>query len=264
MNAIKEKIRLCLVQSDIRPFDIKDNLNNYELLLETIVDGTDIIVFPEMFACGFSEEVVLIAEKYSALCFDFLHGISQRYHADVVASLPVQEKGRLYNRLVWIQGKNVIAQYDKRHLFFGCEKQFYEKGKTKTIVHKDGWNFLPLICYDIRFPNWCRNHYGNNVILYDCLLFIANFPVSRSDAFKSLLIARAIENQAYAIGLNRTGEDGFGNRHSGSSIVVDPLGEIIAEAPAHENYLLSVCIDMSMLTRLRKSFPVFQDWDEPS
>jgi predicted amidohydrolase len=263
-SSVQEKIHLCLLQSDIHPTNIKDNLNRYRLLLETIEGKTDIIVFPEMFACGFSNNVIQIAESYTDLCFDFLHSISQKYHSDVVASLPVMEKGRLYNRLVWIQNKNVIAQYDKRHLFFGCEKQLYKRGNTKTIVNKKGWNFLPLICYDVRFPNWCRNQYRNNAILYDCILFIANFPASRSDTFRSLLIARAIENQSYAIGLNRIGIDGFGNRHCGNSIVVNPLGKIIAEAPTHENYLLSADIDKSLLTKLRNTFPIYMDWDENS
>jgi predicted amidohydrolase len=258
----QENLRLCLVQSDIHPVHVTENLNRYELLLEKIQDKPDIIVFPEMFACGFSNNVVQIAVQHTVSCLDFLHTVSCRYRSDVIASLPVMENGRLFNRLVCVRGNCIIARYDKKHLFFGVEKELFTGGKTKTVINKNGWNLFPLICYDIRFPNWCRNHYRNNIISYDCLLLIANFPLSRANTLKSLLVARAIENQSYVIALNRIGKDGFGHKHGGNSIVVSPYGKIIAEAPTHEESLFSTHIDMSVLTKLRKSFPVYMDWDE--
>ncbi|MDR2410440.1 MAG: hypothetical protein LBE13_20335 [Bacteroidales bacterium] len=261
-NLPQEDLQLCLIQSDIHPVYVEDNLNRYTILLENMQSNPDMIVFPEMFACGFSDNVVQIARDYTVLCLDFLFDISRKYMTDVVASLPVLENGNLYNRLVYIRDKNIIAQYDKRHLFFGCEKRLFTRGETKMIVNKSGWNILPLICYDIRFPNWCRNYYKNDIILYDCLLLIANFPASRSNTLKSLLTARAIENQSYVIGLNRTGKDGFGNIHCGNSVVINPFGKIIAEAPSYENYLLSVKIERLILDKLRENFPVYKDWDE--
>ena len=258
----REKLHCCLVQSDIHPLRVEDNLNRYRLILESIENDPDIIVFPEMFAYSFTEDIAQTAVENEKICLEFLYQISQKYGADVVASLAVVEKGNLFNRLVWIREDKIIAKYDKRHLFFGHEKQFCTCGKTKVTANKSGWNFLPLICYDIRFPNWCRNHYKDGAILYDCLLLISNFPTSRMKVLKSLLTARAIENQAYVIAVNRIGEDAAGHKHCGKSMVINPLGEIIAEAPSNENCLLSVHIERDVLEKLRKSFPVYLDWDE--
>ena len=255
-------LNCCLIQSDIHPIAVEENLNHYNRLLEKLENRSDILIFPEMFACGFSENVADIAANYSQKCLDFLYQIAQKYHADVVASLPIMENKQIFNRLVWVRENQIMAHYDKRHLFFGCEKQLFKSGKTKTTVHKNGWNFLPLICYDVRFPVWCRNQYQNGTILYDCLLFVANFPAPRTHVWKSLLVARAIENQAYVIGVNRIGEDGLGNKHCGNSIVVNPLGEIIAEAPQNEACLLSVNLEKAVLDAFRRDFPVYEDWDD--
>lgn len=258
---VKEHLNISLIQSDISHKDIESNFNNYENLLTEVAQSTDIILFPEMFACGFSDDIVQHGEQYYQQSIDFLCKASQNYHADVVASLPVRENELLYNRLVWIRGNEIVATYDKRHLFFGCEKQFCSEGEKKTIVNVEGWNMLPLICYDVRFPIWCRNKFENETMLYDCLLLTANFPSPRAETLKSLLIARAIENQAYVIGLNRIGKDGYNNPHSGNSMIVNPLGEIITEAPFDEQYVLNAKIEWDLLNKLRTYFPVYEDWD---
>lgn len=258
---VKEYLNISLLQADISHNNIENNFDNYEKLLLSVDENSDIIVFPEMFSCGFSDEIVLYGEQYYQQNFDFLCKTSQNHHADVIASLPVKENKLLYNRLVWIRGNKMIASYDKRHLFFGCEKQFCTKGEKKTIINVEGWNIFPLICYDIRFPIWCRNKHENESMHYDCLLLIANFPSPRAETLKSLLIARAIENQSYVIGLNRIGKDGYGNIHSGNSLVVNPSGEIIAEAPFDEQYVLNARIEWDMLNRIRTYFPVYKDWD---
>ena len=260
-NMVKDNLNISLLQLDISHNDIESNFDNYEKLLLSVKENTDIIVFPEMFACGFSDDIVKYGEQYYRKSIDFLSKTSQKYHADVVASLPVKENDFLYNRLLWIRGNQIITFYDKRHLFFGCEKQFCSEGKTKTIVNVKDWKIFPLICYDIRFPIWCRNKYENETILYDCLLLTANFPSPRAETLKSLLIARAIENQAYVIGLNRIGKDGYNNPHSGNSVIVNPLGEIIAEAPTNEQYVLNASIEWDLLNELRNYFPVYEDWD---
>ena len=254
-------MNISLVQSDISHNDIERNFSNYEHLLSLVNENTDIIVFPEMFACGFSDDIAGYGEQYYQQSVDFLQNISQKHHADVVASLPVKENDFLFNRLLWVRGNQIVANYDKRHLFFGCEKQFCTKGKNKTIVGVKDWNILPLICYDIRFPLWCRNKYENNTMLYDCLLFIANFPTQRADTLRTLLVARAIENQAYVVCLNRVGEDAYNNSHNGNSIIVNPLGEIIAEAHMNEQYVLNAKMEWNVLDSLRKHFPVYEDWD---
>jgi predicted amidohydrolase len=258
---VKEYLNVSLLQADISHDDIESNFGNYEKLLILVKENSDIIVFPEMFACGFSDDIVQYGEQYYYQSIDFLCKTSQNHHADVIASLPVKADKLLYNRLVWIRGNRIIATYDKRHLFFGCEKQFCTEGKTKIIVSVEGWNLFPLICYDIRFPVWCRNKYENETMLYDCLLLTANFPSPRAETLKSLLIARAIENQSYVIGLNRVGKDGYDNFHSGNSMVINPLGEIIAEAPFNEQFVLNAKIEWDLLNKLRTYFPVYEDWD---
>jgi predicted amidohydrolase len=255
-------INLCLIQADIHPLTVEDNIKHYENLLEQVQSKPDIIVFPEMFACGFSEHIVQIAADFSTHSLDFLYKIAQKYNADTVASFPVQEEGRLYNRLLWVRGNNIVAHYDKRHLFFGYEKQFCTRGDRKIIVTKNAWNFLPLICYDIRFPLWCRNQYNNDSLLYDCLVLIANFPAARADILQPLLTARAIENQAYVIVVNRVGEDGLGNKHHGNTMIINPLGEVIAHAPMDKEQVLVGEIDRMLLDKLRMQFPVYEDWDK--
>ena len=120
----QEKLHCCLVQSDIHTLNVEDNLNRYKIILENMENNPDIIIFPEMFAYGFSEDIAQFAVKNEKKCLEFLYQISQKYCADIVASLPVLEKERLFNRLVWIRENQIIAHYDKRHLFFGQEKQF--------------------------------------------------------------------------------------------------------------------------------------------
>ncbi|MDR1878231.1 MAG: nitrilase family protein [Bacteroidales bacterium] len=258
----QESINLCLVQSDIHPQDAAQNIKHYEMLLKSREIKSDLLVFPEMFSCGFSDDIVRIAQQHTQQSFDFLYRTSQKYGTDTVASLPVvAQNQRIYNRLVWVRENKIIAQYDKRHLFFGCEKQFCSAGTTRTIVQKNAWNILSLICYDIRFPLWCRNKYVDNALLYDCLLLIANFPASRSNAWRALLTARAIENQAYVIGVNRIGKDGYGNNHTGNTLIIDPLGEVVVEAPSDKEYILSVTLDHTLLNKLRNYFPVYEDWD---
>ena len=264
-----------LIQSDIIPDRISENLRHYEALLSSLKSNPDVIVFPEMFNCGFSPNLPQLAESLQGESFHFLQSIANRQHCDVVASMPVKIENKIFNRLIWINREGVMEHYDKRHLFFGEEKQFCTAGDKKVIVQKNGIRFLPLICYDVRFPVWCRNKYTpqceddissisdhhSSRFLYDCILIIANFPAQRAQTLRLLAQARAIENIAYVIICNRIGYDGNGNPHTGNSVLINPLGKVIAEAKNNEEELLSVMIEMPFLERLRRSFPQYKDWD---
>lgn len=254
-------MKFALIQSDIIPDDIDTNLQHYANLLQQLKSSPDVIVFPEMFNCGFSSSLPLNAEEPEGKSTRFLQSIAHQYQCNVVAGLPILSNGNIYNRLLWVNSHGISDYYDKKHLFFGDDKQFCTAGTEKVIMQMKGIRFLPLICYDIRFPLWCRNQYVDGHFLYDCIILIANFPTPQVEVLKLLAQARAIENQAYVIVCNRIGKDGNDNPHNGNSLFINPLGKIIANAKREEEEILECDIDMELLTRLRKRFPVYEDWD---
>ena len=254
-------MNICLIQSDIIPDAVDDNLRHYESLLHRIEKRTDIIVFPEMFNCGFSPALDKQAERIGEKSTQFLQSVAAKHNAVVVASLPILEENKIYNRLLWIDKEGVVNHYDKRHLYFGDEKAFCTAGTERVVIAKDNINFLPAICYDVRFPNWCRNSYNEETFLYDCLLIIANFPSQRAGTLRLLAQARAIENQVFVIVCNRVGKDGNGNTHNGNSMLINPLGKVIAEAKQGEEDVLAVDFDFRLLEKIRVRFPIYLDWD---
>jgi predicted amidohydrolase len=161
-----------------------------------------------------------------------------------------------------------VSHYNKRHLFrLAGEDKFYTMGTEKIIKNISGWNICPLVCYDLRFPVWSRNTFtidtnGSYTAAYDVLIYIANWPEIRSYPWKQLLIARAIENQCYVIGVNRIGKDGNDIHHSGDSVVINPRGEIISETKGNQESIETVKLDMNYLTEYRKAFPVGLDADD--
>ena len=179
----------------------------------------------------------------------------------MVASLALQENNDYFNALLWVTPDGCIQRYDKRHLFsIASESELFTVGKSSLLVEYKGWKFMPLICYDLRFPIWSRNKRNNNDLAYDCLIYIANWPSGRIGVYKTLLAARAIENQSYAIGVNRVGKDVitlfttvnhkrliFRTSHSSSR---------------EKEQILSVTLSKDDLDNYRKRFPVYLDWDE--
>ncbi len=253
-------LKIAVVQSNIIPDNKEQNLQHYkQLLSENISENIDILVLPEMFNCGFSSNVFQNAEQNNGISYSFLCDISLEYNCDVVGTLPIFEENKLYNRLLWFSSGKVISQYDKHHLFIGEEK-FFSSGKEKNIVESKGYKFLPLICFDVRFPEWCRNTINNNAFAYDCLIFSTNFPSPRENELKILASARAIENQCYVIVANRIGNDGFGKSYSGGTFIVNPHGEIETEFALHEEGVLIHSCNLNYLKILRNNFPVSKFW----
>jgi len=254
-----------LIQADIKPHKVDFNLWHYEkLIAESITQPVDLLIFPEMFACGFSADLKEEAETMSGRSMDFLTHIAQKYHTEVVATLPVLENKQLFNRLVWLSENEILGQYDKRHLFLGDEQNLCTPGTHREIVTSHGHNFLPLTCFDARFPVWSRNRVINNNLEYDCLLFLTNFPAPREKVLRSLCIARAIENQAYVLVVNRIGEDGNGHEHFGGSAVISPEGEILQAAGFNQEQIVLQTLDFDKLSDIRSRFPVFKQWDNLS
>ena len=139
------------------------------------------------------------AETMEGNGVSFLQKVAHHYRCDVVASLPIRNGDQVFNRLVWMSPDGIMGWYDKRHLFLGIEQKICSAGERRTVVESLGQRWLPLICYDVRFPKWSRNHLIDNKFEYDCLIYTCNFPEPREQVLLKLAVARAIENQAYVL-----------------------------------------------------------------
>ncbi|TRB02891.1 MULTISPECIES: amidohydrolase [Rhizobium/Agrobacterium group] len=218
-------LRITLVQADLAWENAGQNLLQFDRHLDEI-GATDLIVLPEMFTTGFSMNPQAVAEPMDGPAVEWLRETARQHDADIVGSVAIREDGRYFNRLLWARPDGTLIHYDKRHLFtYAGEHEHYTPGQVQQVVHLKGWNIAPFICFDLRFPVWSRNR-GQ----YDAALYIASWPARRAAHWKSLLPARAIENQAYVIGVNRVGIDGNDLAYEGDSMVIDPLGDICFHA----------------------------------
>jgi predicted amidohydrolase len=184
-------------------------------------------------------------------------------NAALAGSVLTEENGKYYNRFYWVNPDGSYQKYDKKHLFrIGKEWQVFTAGKEKTIVDFKGWKILPLVCYDLRFPVWSKNRLIDVKFEYDLAIYVANWPIPRIYAWRQLLIARAIENQAYVVGVNRVGTAGKNIEHSGDSMLVDAHGKIVAEAQPNKEAVITASISRTELEETRKQLPFALDWDE--
>lgn len=250
-------LTLTLIQPEPVWEDISANLELFDRLMAQIQDPTDLILLPEMFTTGFTMNAEKLAQDMAGSGVQWLKETAVRKNADVAGSLIIREKGRFFNRLVWAKPDGALFGYDKRHLFrMAGEDRFYAAGEDRLTVQLQGWRFRPFICYDLRFPVWCRNRQN----AYDAAVFVANWPRARSDHWKSLLTARAIENQCYVVGVNRVGKDGNGLEYSGDSAVIDPAGKRLFQK-AGEPVIARLTLSREVLTAYRNAFPAWMDAD---
>lgn len=255
------EMNIVLLQSDIVWEDIRGNLSHFSAMVEQIRKPVDMIVLPEMFSTGFTTNREKCAETMHGPSMQFLMDTSRKMNCTVIASILISEESGFYNRLICMFPDGKFQSYDKRHLFrLSEEYKVMKAGNRRIVVNQGDWNFLPLVCYDLRFPVWSKNTFKNGKHEYDFLVYPSNWPQSRSYAWRSLLIARAIENQAYVIGVNRTGTDGYGVRYAGESMVVDPKGKIVAEAGDNEE-IIQATLSMEELNLFRESYKIGLDWD---
>lgn len=251
-------LRTTTVQADLVWEDVASNLAKFSLSLGGLAGETDLVVLPEMFSTGFSMDAQRLAEPMDGRTMQWLAKQAKAIGAVVAGSFIATEKGRFFNRLVWMRPDGSFEHYDKRHLFSpASEHETYAAGKKKLLVALNGWNICPLICYDLRFPVWSRNVEG-----YDLLLYIANWPDRRSHHWKSLLLARAIENQCYVVGVNRCGQDGAGLRYSGDTAVIDFGGKVLYQAAAHSEEISTISLSREMLLEYRAGLQFLADRDE--
>lgn len=237
---------------------IDKNLQNIGLRLSGIREKTDLIILPEMFNTGFTMNAVEMAEPMGGKTMQWMQMIAEKYECVVTGSLIISEKGKYYNRLIWMLSDGSYKYYDKRHLFgLGQEDHTYAPGKKKLIVELKGWKICPVICYDLRFPVFLRNVNGE----YDLLLIVANWPERRALHWRTLIPARAVENQCYVIGVNRVGHDGNEVYHSGDSTCIDPNGNVVYYKRDEEDvYTFSINADELALNR--RAFPFLKDADK--
>ena len=201
-----DDLRITTIQTHLYWEDIDQNLVHFEEKLNALTEQTDIIVLPEMFTTGFTMNPKVLAESHGDKGLQWMQRKSKEKNCVLVGSISVKDGEKFYNRLYWVMPDGSYQSYDKRHLFqMGKEDVHYTAGSKKFVVEYKGWKICPLICYDLRFPVWSRNTKENT---YDVLVYVANWPEVRSYPWKQLLIARAIENQAYVVGVNRIGQIG--------------------------------------------------------
>ncbi|MEX2367285.1 MAG: amidohydrolase [Pseudohongiellaceae bacterium] len=252
------ELSLTLIQTDLKWQDAAANRQLLDRELAQISKPTDLIILPEMFTSAFAMDNRAIAEPHPGPTVDWMLRMAKEKNAALSGSIAVLWDGDLYNRLLFVTPEQDVWFYDKRHLFrmLGEHKR-YNSGSAKLLVHWRGWRILPLVCYDLRFPVWCRNTPGQ---AYDLMLFVANWPAQRTDHWTTLLKARAIENLAYVAGVNRIGKDGKGLDYDGASAVFDASGSLLLDAGKRQGSC-SVTISQQALEEYRNSFPAFLDAD---
>jgi omega-amidase len=261
-------LRITLVQTNLHWEDKKANLDMLQKKIAGIRDETRLIILPEMFSTGFSTEKELLAESMDGPTVEWMKKTSAEKKAILTGSIMARDESegitRYHNRLVWMLPNGDYGFYDKRHLFaYGQEDQHFSPGKNRLVTQVNGWKISLQICYDLRFPVWLRQSKikgEEDQLEYDLLIVVANWPSARSLAWRTLLQARAIENQCYVVGVNRTGTDGKGLQYVGESMVLGPLGDMIRIMGAEEE-IFSHTLDHQHLDEVRSKFPFWRDAD---
>ncbi len=256
-----DSLRIHCIQADLEWKNKTGNLCKFSKLIETSAPS-DLILLPEMFSTGFVITDSMFAEPINGEASQWMTDTARQKKCVIAGSIFINDEGFAKNRLLWATPDGISGWYDKRHLFrMAGEQNFLKSGNETVVFNLHDWKIMPLICYDLRFPVWSRNWYKDGTYKYDILTYHANWPEVRSHAWKSLLIARAIENQAYVIGINRCGYDGNGILHSGNTMVIDFNGNIIAESRNNSEEVISVELFMDKLNEYRRNFKVAADWD---
>ena len=256
-------LKVTLIQSGLHWEDKAANLSMLEEKISGVKEPTHVVILPEMFSTGFSMNPGQLAENMEGNTIAWMKEISRKNKIILTGSMIAEQDGNYYNRMVWMLPNGQYGTYDKRHLFaFAGEDNHYTSGSKRLIASVNGWKVHLLVCYDLRFPVWARQQFDESGNFeYDVLVYVANWPERRNTAWKSLLQARAIENQCYVIGVNRVGKDGNDIYYSGDSMVIDPLGEIIYQK-AHDEDVATLTLDREHLEYIREKFPFWKDADQ--
>ncbi|WP_375419166.1 amidohydrolase [uncultured Hymenobacter sp.] len=254
-----ETLTVTFLQAELHWHDAAANRAHLSQRLSDLAAPSDLIVLPEMFSTGFSMDAPALAEPMSGPTVAWLQAQAAAHNAVVTGSVIIAEEGRYYNRLLWARPDGRLSYYDKRHLFtLAGEQHVYAAGRQRLVEEWRGWRICPLVCYDLRFPVWSRNAAQAP---YDLLLYVANWPAVRRHAWSALLRARAIENVAYTLGVNRVGTDGLGHTYAGDSALLDMQGHYLVQVGDLETTMTRT-LARAPLTEFRAQFPVLNDGDE--
>lgn len=254
---MNKNLNIAIIQADLVWEDVEKNLGLFSEKIQLIDEDLDLIVLPEMFSTGFSMNANNLAEPPNGTAFKWMQEIAKKRNAAVTGSLIVHENAKFYNRLYFVFPDTSFKSYNKRHTFtLAREDQTYTAGNERLIVLYKGWKICPLICYDLRFPVWARN-----TVDYDLLIYVANWPETRINAWDILLQARAIENMSYCIGVNRAGSDGNNYKYNGHSAVYDCLGIPLFKNDLSAEFTQVVRLEKSNLTQTRDKLKFLQDRD---
>ncbi len=254
---MKDALKVAMIQADILWENPGSNLQKYQHMLDEMTVRPDLIIFPEMFTTGFSVNPRHNAEQMTGRSVSWLVQMARNINSMMAGSLIIEEKKSYYNRFVLVKPDGEICHYDKRHLFrMGNEESNYQPGSKREIIKSGSWRICPQICYDLRFPVWSRNQDD-----YEVLIYVANWPESRREVWKTLIRARAIENLSYCIGVNRVGKDGRGIYYAGESMIVDAKGQILNNVKADTEDIIVSELSLTALKTLRNDFPANKDAD---
>ena len=247
---MSKKIVISVFQQDVVWEDVQLNLKKIEKAAEQ-ASNSEILFLTEAFTTGFLPSKDTL---YNNNVSENIMTIASKNKIAIAGTLLVHENGKFYNRFYFFKPDGNFLYYDKRHLFgIAGETKFFEQGTRQVVWEYKGIKIYPQVCFDLRFPVWSRN-----VFNYDLLVYPANWPVSRIDQWKKLLMARAIENQCYVVGINRIGTDGHGFVYPGKSLVIDYKGNIMYEAAENQEVVFTVELDFDKLYNAREKFPVLK------
>lgn len=251
-------MKISVIQPDTIWEEKDANFRILGKMISEIGSVPDIVILPEMFNTGFSMNTDLLSEQSRGMTFEWMISISEKYDCAVCGSYMVRSGRNHYNRLVFITPDKKYRYYNKRHLFrMGEEHNHFSPGKKRITFSFRGVKIFPCVCYDLRFPVWCRN--TDN---YDLMIDCANWPAARRNVWTTLLMARALENQCYVAGANRIGKDGLGVTYTGDSLIISPRGEILASAGKNKECSITADISIPGLNEFREKFPVLKDIDK--
>jgi omega-amidase len=269
------------IQTDLQWEDKTANLGRFREKILGMQEPTEIVVLPEMFSTGFSMKPEKLAETMDGPTMTWMKSLAAEKRIILTGSIIIEENGRFFNRMIWMLPNGQYGLYDKRHRFaYAGEDGHYSAGNRRLVASVKGWRILLQVCYDLRFPVWSRQSPVNSQrtetagsggaadpdpndasgLEYDCIIYVANWPERRNLAWKTLLQARAIENQSYVVGVNRVGTDGNGIYHSGDSSIFDPLGELLVQESNKET-IFTHTFGKERLDEVRSRFPFWRDGD---
>jgi len=264
-------LTITTVQADLRWEDKAANLQRFEEKIGGIREHTEIVVLPEMFSTGFSMRPEALAEKMDGPTMAWMKGVAAQKRIILTGSIIIEEDGHYFNRLIWMLPNGQFGYYDKRHRFaYAGEDEHYTAGHKRLIASVKGWRINLLVCYDLRFPVWSRQAKEaarrkdpsgpDEAPEFDMMIYVANWPQRRIHAWKTLLTARAIENQSYVVGVNRVGNDGNNIYHSGDSLIIGPLGEVLYHQSGEEA-VFTYTFQKEQLDEVRSRYPFWRDAD---